>query len=218
MQEYRRKFDALSSEERWLRSPGRARFVLSEIGRGKVVLDVGCLGGRLSERILRQNNEVWGLELNPAAAREAAQRGIRVTEGNAEEGLPFESAFFDVVHAGEVLAYLYDTKSFFEECARVLKADGMLLLTTANLNSLRNRLRVLRGGYLAGLGAYPEDHHGDQVRVFNLPKLRELCEAAGFGIDKARGGSPEGGLSSVATVWLPSLSETLMIRASKRAN
>jgi 2-polyprenyl-6-hydroxyphenyl methylase/3-demethylubiquinone-9 3-methyltransferase len=187
MREYRRRRDALAEEERWLTIPGRQEFLLAEIGRGRKVLDVGCLGGRMSALVQAQHNEVWGLELNPEAAREARRRGIRVVEGDAEQGLPFPAGEFDFVHAGEILEYLYDTSFFFAECARVLKPGGALLLTTVNLNSLANRVHVLTGGYLRDLGAYPEDHHGDQVRVFNLAKLRELAERSGFAIERVRG-------------------------------
>ena len=118
---------------------------------------------------MSQNNEVWGVEVNPTAALVAQKRGIRVKVANVEEGLPFERGYFDVVNAGEVVEHLYDTKFFFDEVHRVLKKDGTFFFTTPNLNSLENRIRVLTGGYLSMVGAYPEDHFGNHVRIFNVP-------------------------------------------------
>jgi 2-polyprenyl-3-methyl-5-hydroxy-6-metoxy-1,4-benzoquinol methylase len=61
---------------------------------------------------MEQNNEVWGVEVNPAAAEFARKRGIKVEVANVEDGLPFENTVFDVVNAGELLEHLYDTKEF----------------------------------------------------------------------------------------------------------
>ena len=187
MQDYITKYDHLASEDAYFNIPHRKEYLLEQIGRGKRVLDVGCLGGQISRLIMDQNNEVWGVEINPVAAEVARKRGIRVKVANVEEGLPFEDGSFDVVHAGELVEYLYDTKLFFTECRRVLKPGGMLLFTTPNLNSLENRVRVVLGGYLSMAGAYPEDHFGSQVRVFNLRKVRELCRQTGFDLEEVRG-------------------------------
>jgi methionine biosynthesis protein MetW len=185
--EYHARYDQLPSEDAWLAIPGRIEFLLERIGRGKRVLDVGCLGGKLSRVILERNNEVWGVEINALAAEAARERGIRVKVGDVEEGLPFDDDSFDVVHAGELLEHLYDTKVFFEECRRVLRPGGALLFSAPNLNSLQNRLRVASGGYLEAAGAYPEDHHGSSIRVFNLAKLGELCARTGFELVETRG-------------------------------
>jgi methionine biosynthesis protein MetW len=222
MNEYITKYDSLASEDELYNIPHRKEYLLEQIGRGKRVLDVGCLGGQISRLIMEQNNEVWGVEINPMAAEVARKRGIRVKVANAEEGLPFEDASFDVVHAGELVEHLYDTKHFFNECCRVLKKDGMILFTTPNLNSLENRFRVVAGGYLSMTGAYPEDHFGNRVRVFNLPKIRELCQQTGFELKDVRGvftmekrarwiDTP----LRIAARVAPTLSKLLIIKAQK---
>jgi len=222
MQDYVAKYDSLASEETLFNIPLRKEYLLKEIGRGKKVLDVGCLGGRISKLIMDQNNEVWGVEVNPNSAEVAKGRGVKVKVANVEDGLPFESGQFDVVNAGEVVEHLYDTKSFFSEAHRVLKDDGVLIFTTPNLNSLENRVRILAGGYLSMVGAYPEDHFGDHVRVFNLGKIRELCEQTGFVVDEVRGIPtlmPKGRLLDLplrmAGRVAPSLAKLLIIKARK---
>jgi methionine biosynthesis protein MetW len=180
MRDYLAKYDSLASEDALYDIPFRKEYILSWIGHGKKVLDVGCLGGKVSRMIMDHNNDVWGIEVNPAAASVAEQRGVRVKIANVEDGLPFEDGSFDVVNAGEILEHLYDTKHFFHESWRVLRPDGLLLFTTPNLNSLENRIRIVLGGYLSMAGAYPEDHFGEHIRVFNLPKIEELCRQSHF--------------------------------------
>lgn len=222
MQEYVEKYDHLALESDLLRIPARKEFVLSRIGRNKKVIDVGCLGGQFSRLIMRQGNEVVAVEANPKAAETARKRGVPVKIADVEAGLPFETEAFDVVHAGEVLEHLFDTRFFFAEAARVLKPGGMLLLATPNLNSLENRVRVAAGAYLSGAGAYPEDRFGSRVRVFNVAKMRELCAQAGFSIAEMRGIAtlePRGrllDLSAGALGWyFPALSKMLLVRAVK---
>jgi 2-polyprenyl-3-methyl-5-hydroxy-6-metoxy-1,4-benzoquinol methylase len=223
MREYLTKYDSLASEDALFDIPIRKEYLLSKIGRGKKVLDVGCLGGKMSRLIMDQNNEVWGVEVNPVAAEAARKRGVKVQLANVEDGLPFDDESFDVVNAGEILEHLYDTKSFFEEARRVLKPGGLLIFTTTNLNSLENRIRVASGGYLSMAGAYPEDHFGAHVRVFNLPKIRELCfdtnfevkDVAGVTIMDSHGKWIDVPMGLVGKL-LPSFSKILLITAQKQ--
>lgn len=185
--QYLKQYDALSAEVPLSQIPLRKEYILREIGRGKRVLDLGCLGGQISKLIKDQNNEVFGIEVNPRAAHEAESKGIRVKLFDLNDGIPFEDGLFDVVHAGEIVESIYDTKALFEECNRVLKANGFFIFTTPNLNSLANRLRVLSGGYLSSVGAFPEDHGGRRIRIFNVPKLREICAHTGFRVERVYG-------------------------------
>jgi 2-polyprenyl-3-methyl-5-hydroxy-6-metoxy-1,4-benzoquinol methylase len=224
MHQYIEAYDELAAEGELFRIPLRKEFILSAIGSGKRVLDVGCLGGQITEVIRSRNNEVFGIEANPRAAGTARERGIDVTIANVEDGIPFQTASFDAVNACEVVEHLYDTKSFFDEVARVLRPGGVFVFTTPNLNSMENRIRVARGGYLGMAGAYPEDHFGSRVRIFNIAKVREICEQTGFAVEEVRG-IP--GLETRGPIWdrsmklagkfLPSWSKILMVKARRRA-
>ena len=170
----------------------RQRWILKTVSRGRRVLDLGCGSGALSAKIQDQNNEVLGLEINPKMAAHARRRGIRVKVADLNEGIPVESASFDVVNAFEILEYIYDSKFLFEECVRVLRPGGLMTLTIHNLNSLENRLRILSGNYLHRHGAFPEDYYGAHIRLFNLAKVRELAQGVGLTVQEVTGAVPEG--------------------------
>lgn len=201
--------------------PLRKEYVLKEIGRGKRVLDLGCLGGQISKLIKDQNNDVYGVDINPKAASTAEARGIRVKVFDLNDGIPFEDGFFDIIHAGEIVEHIYDTKFLFEECNRVLKPNGTMLFTFPNLNSIRNRVRVLKGGYLTHLGAYPDDHFGENIRVFNLEKVRELCLHTGFrvvdvvGVPALAAGSLTYRFLRPLVAVAPQLGELLVVKARR---
>lgn len=219
--EYVRRYDRLADAEGVLfEVPLRKEFILREIGRGKRVLDLGCSSGQLAKLIKEQNNEVYGVELNTKAADLAEKRGIRVKIFDLNDGIPFEDGLFDAVNAGEIIEYLYDTKFFFEECNRVLKPGGTLIVSTPNLNSFFNRVRVLTGGYLSQLGAFPDDHYGDQIRVFNLSKIEELCAHTGFKVTGVVGvprleRSASYRLLMPVVKFVPQLGELLLVKAKR---
>ncbi len=200
-------------------SPGRLAFVLESVGRGRRVLDLGCRGGRISLAIAEANNEVIGVELNEAAARVARGKGLRVVVADIEKTLPFSDGEFHAVHAGRLLEHVYDTRFVLSEVTRVLAPGGVFVASVANLGSLRNRLRVLSGKYVAGLGAYPEDHFGDRIRLFNLSKVSELCRTAGLQILATRGFGEDSGRGVLSRAplgrILPSWAEVIGVRARK---
>jgi SAM-dependent methyltransferase len=224
MHQYIESYDDLATEGELFNIPLRKEFILKAIGRGKRVLDVGCLGGQITQLIRNQNNDVVGLEANPKAAEIARARGIEVVVANVEDGIPFPPSSLDAVSAAEIVEHLYDTKHFFEEVARVLRPGGTFVFTTPNLNSIENRIRVASGGYLGMTGAYPEDHFGGHVRVFNRQKIDELCGHTGFKVEVIRGIPALGSHGpiwdrsmKVAGRFLPSFSKILMVKAVKKA-
>ena len=75
---------------------------------------------------------------------------------------------FEFISALEVLEHMVDTDLFLERCWNSLSKGGYLLITTPNINSLRNRLLVPFGQYPVGLEYKNIIHH---VRLYNLPTL-----------------------------------------------
>jgi SAM-dependent methyltransferase len=195
-----------------LRLPRRCAFLLEHVGPPpKRILDAGCATGYIALLLMHAGHRVTAIELNPQMARDARTHGVDVLEHDLEEPLPLPSASVDAVHACEVLEHLFDTEGFLHELHRVLVPHGVLILSTPNLNSLANRLRVLAGRPLPMWGAFPDDRHGCHIRVFNAAKLEQLLHRTAFrpsvvtGINQPRWARP---LNEA-----PALSELLLVKA-----
>jgi len=197
--------------------PRRREFLARHLGgEPRRVLDVGCAGGLIALMLQRLGHRVAAVELNGPMAREARRRGVDVVQQDLERALPFRSCSFDAVHACEIIEHLYDTKGFLEEVNRVLVPGGVLVISTPNLNSLGNRLRVLAGRSLPMWGAHPGDLHGSHVRVLNAASIRRLLEGAGFRVDRIEGVDLGRLGAAVLRPW-PTLSHLLLLKCTKVA-
>ncbi len=193
--------------------PRRCEFVIAEAGlTPKRILDVGCASGYISLLLMKLGHDVTGIELNAQMAADARSRGVEVLEHNLELPLPIRDESVDLVHACEIIEHLFDTESFLQELHRILVPQGVLIMSTPNLNSLENRIRVLLGLPLPMWGAFPADRHGSHVRVFNKTKAIQLLERTGFRSSKILGiNQPR--WSTWFTDRLPTFSELLLIKA-----
>jgi ubiquinone/menaquinone biosynthesis C-methylase UbiE len=121
--------------------------IIQSLPAGRL-LDIGCSKGDWALRWQARGWETAGLDLNREHIALARDAGVdaRFCDLNREP-LPFPDAQFDLIFAGEVIEHLVDTDGFLAEIRRCCKPGGNLLLTTPNLASFENRVRLLFGIY-----------------------------------------------------------------------
>ena len=103
--------------------------MVSRLGNGLRVLDVGCGDGVISKPIWKMGNHVTSIELPTIATLAKKCQVPSVVAGDAEQ-LAFAANSFDVVLASEVVEHLWNPHSFFDEVYRVLRAKGHLIIET----------------------------------------------------------------------------------------
>jgi 2-polyprenyl-3-methyl-5-hydroxy-6-metoxy-1,4-benzoquinol methylase len=119
---------------------------------GKRALDAGCGYGAFSEVAARRGAVVVSLDLGPRlVARAVARAGSRGLVADVCQ-LAARDGSFDVVISSEMLEHTEAPERAIEELARVLRRDGVLVLTTPNRAwqgvvraASRLRLRPFRG-------------------------------------------------------------------------
>jgi SAM-dependent methyltransferase len=115
-------------------------------------------------------------DLEPAALDRARGPAVRL---DATAALPFRAGVFSGVLVGELIEHVFDPVRLLEECARVLRPGGVLVLTTPNLSGVQDRLRFLVGKpprHIAPLHPYLRLH----IRPLNRSLARRLLDRAGF--------------------------------------
>jgi SAM-dependent methyltransferase len=115
------------------------KLFLSRIPRGGRVLDAGC--GRSLFTEIRAD---WPFTITAAdvdhdllLSRKSLFPDVRWLVAEAQP-LPFRAQTFDALFAGELIEHLVDPRPGLAEFRRVLKPDGVLILTTPNRLRLAN--------------------------------------------------------------------------------
>jgi 2-polyprenyl-3-methyl-5-hydroxy-6-metoxy-1,4-benzoquinol methylase len=93
----------------------------------------------------RKGLELWGVDYSKYKLEKAKKNGHNVKFCDLEKGLPFEANSFDVIYAAELIEHLYDPDFFLEECNRVLKKNGVIIVSTPNLQAWYNRVLFIFG-------------------------------------------------------------------------
>lgn len=105
------------------------------------ILDFGCAGGHFLDRVT-PNWEKYGVDISEDAREIATQKGIK-TFATLEEAA-FPQGFFDVVVMFATIEHLPDPRDVVKKLSRVLKSDGLFVIMTGDVRSLKARLQAER--------------------------------------------------------------------------
>lgn len=108
---------------------------------GEEILDVGCGTGNLSLELARMGARVTGIDISDemleVARRKADAEGLRIAFLKGDfMNLPFAANSFDKVVSVTALEFAPDLKAALEECYRVLRPGGRLVVGVIGGNSL----------------------------------------------------------------------------------
>ncbi len=155
-----------------LEHEARYRFI-AQLTAGKRILDVGCGEGLMLELAARNGAaELFGIDgseeaLDAVRQQLAGYPNVHLQKGPAET-LPYADRSFDLVTALEVIEHLDQPDAAVAECRRVVKPDGLVIVSVPNDGLLpaanpyhRNRFTHSR---LLGLMR----QHFPHVRLFRL--------------------------------------------------
>ena len=106
---------------------------LPHIQIGHQVLDVGCGEGNFLVKARNKGARVSGIELNKKAAEVAKGKGIHAHEELLQDHQRID--FYDVVTSFQVLEHVVNPLAFIENCIRVLRPGGTLIIGVPNDDS-----------------------------------------------------------------------------------
>src|SRR5262245_29041512 len=119
----------------------------AEKAAGKSLLDLSSGDGDTSEMLARLGYRVVATDYGP----QRPMAGVtRVGGVDLNAFLPFRSASFDGVDLVEVIEHIENQAQLIREIARVLKPNGIVLISTPNILNAMSRVRFLFTGFLRG--------------------------------------------------------------------
>jgi 2-polyprenyl-3-methyl-5-hydroxy-6-metoxy-1,4-benzoquinol methylase len=116
-------------------------FLVKSGVKGKL-LDVGCSNGEFLFQAKKNGFESYGVELNRRTADIANSNGLNVFNGLLSDA-KFEDNFFDVIFMGDLIEHVLSPDDLLLECKRILKKNGLLIISTPNLDCLWARTTLL---------------------------------------------------------------------------
>lgn len=145
-----------------------------KLGRRGRLLDLGCASGFMLEAAQERGWEVYGVELSHAAETAQKRFGSAVTQGRLEDAR-FPDGHFDAVTMFDFIEHLENAKQILAEVRRVLRDDGVLALSTPNVDSATCTLMGKRWPH------YKEEH----LVYFSTESLAQSLSQAGYSILEA---------------------------------
>lgn len=126
---------------------------------GKRALDIGCGAGLVAEPLARLGANVTAVDAAPeniaVASAHAAQMGLSI-DYRACGVETLREPQFDLITALEVIEHVTDPSLFIAAIARLLKPDGLLILSTPN-RTPASRLLIIT--LAEGFGRIPKGTH-----------------------------------------------------------
>lgn len=139
--------------------------------KAESILDIGTADGRVLSEIssMFSFKKVVGIDILPEFAKIAHQRTNWVIQAKGE-CLPFKKDSFGVILSTAVIEHIKETSLVLDECFKVLKSEGILIITLPNPFF----------DFINGL--FIKTYH---VQRFTLSKLKQLLKAHNFIIEEA---------------------------------
>lgn len=163
------------------------------------ILDIGSGTGHLIHGLSAVSKGCVALDIEPESLGHIYSKNPNIVciSSDVHYGLPFKKDSFDVVIASELLEHLNEPRRFYEEVRRVLKRNGILILTTPNSDNLTYKLFRLCPKPMAvslakragvDMKLHPElsgdldrkNPHLHKVEGFTLSELQDLGSKNGF--------------------------------------
>lgn len=147
---------------------------------GMKVLEVGCGEGQLGRRLKECNQVVYGIEIDPSAARAAASVLDRVYTENVEEfEFNLSDEFFDTIILGDVLEHLVDPWELLVKMKRHLAKEGVIISSIPNLQYFPILWDLIRGRFEYRTHGILDKTH---LRFFTAKEVRKLFTDTGYKI------------------------------------
>ncbi len=136
-------------------------------------LDIGCWNGARTSEFTRnlsqffKNVETYGIDLNEEVLEKAKNGNITVFKLDVEkESIPIKA---DIITCFEIIEHIYDCDYFIYNLYSSLNPNGLLLISTPNTVSWKNRIAML-------FGIPPLNMEVSLIKYFGLKNLNKYYQ------------------------------------------
>jgi 2-polyprenyl-3-methyl-5-hydroxy-6-metoxy-1,4-benzoquinol methylase len=142
------------------------------------ILDLGCSGGRLAERLRKLGHTVTGVDSVEVPG--VLDRVDRFVHGDLDAGIPAEvGTGYDVVIAADVIEHVARPGELLRQMAEAVSPDGEIIVSTPNFAHWYPRIRVASGTFGYDRRGILDETH---LRFFTRRSLLKLMRTSGLDV------------------------------------
>jgi len=150
------------------------------------ILEVGCGQANFSSQLVKEGNEIWGIELNPNAAKVASEKLYKVLTGTIEERISeIPDNYFDVIIMNDVIEHLIYPKEVLEQLKTKMVVNGLIVSSIPNVRYSKNLFKLLfkKDWKYTESGILDNTH----FRFFTKKSIKRMFTETGFEVEKCQG-------------------------------
>ena len=147
-------------------------------------LDLGCGVGNITISLASLGYNMIGMDMSPANIdvakfKQISRRDNLTFHVGDAENLGFDRERFDFVIFSEVMVYIKNPINVLNSINRVLKKDGILILTVTNSHGPYSLIYYhFRNRILCKI--FPKIRPSSYIQMFTLNEIKDLLKKAGF--------------------------------------
>ncbi len=201
---YEKHYAKLELTKHMLKRVKLTEEAIQKFGKKGSILEIGCgTGENLSYYVKKFGfYKAYGIEIASSAEDKIKENGIIpiILDINTTK-IPLEDSSIDVIIFEEVIEHIYNSDLAVSEIKRILKEEGILILSTPNLASWINRVTLLFGyqpfshdvSFQGGFGRlkYKTQTNG-HIKSFTLRAMLEYLKFFNFEILDIKGIEADG--------------------------
>jgi 2-polyprenyl-3-methyl-5-hydroxy-6-metoxy-1,4-benzoquinol methylase len=144
------------------------------------ILDIGCNTGRTSIKFHKLGFNVFAIDndIKRISKLQKTNKQIHFNVHDCEKVFSFKDNYFDVIWAGDIIEHLKNTEQFVSEISRIIKKEGVLILSTPYHGLIKN---LVITGYNFNKHYNPNSDH---LRFYTIKTLKSQLKRNNLYIDQ----------------------------------
>lgn len=147
------------------------------------LVDVGCGNGIIAHFIGNRVSHIFGVDSSKKMLKQAVKRGLRVKFVDLDaEKIPFKDNYFDVATCLDVIEHVKDPKDLLIKIHRVLKKNGILILSTPNIRFTNHIYNLVVNGRFPKTSLDTSLYDGGHLHFLTYTDALNLIEQTGYSL------------------------------------
>ena len=158
------------------------RMIKKTKSRGRL-LDIGCGNGYFLTRARESGFQVEGQEISPLFI-DFCRHTLNLTVYSGElDSLDLQASSYDVITMFDVIEHVYAPGKLLKECNRLLKPDGILVVTTHDIGNFLAKLYGVKWHMIYPVGHVWYFNHTTLSSLLSKERFRELFSGSAYTAD-----------------------------------